>query len=71
VVSGDTVLGLAKSGSNTQRAVLLADISRVETRGKWDSVKSIGLTAGILLGLVGALAILMHTGCKDRLCVGS
>jgi hypothetical protein len=34
VVSGDTVLGLAKSGSNTQRAVLLADISRVETRGR-------------------------------------
>ena len=71
VVSGDTLLGLAKSESNAQRAVLLADISRVETPGKWDSVKTIGLTAGILLGLLGAMALAWHIGCQDKLCVGS
>ncbi len=71
VVLGDTLLGHARTESNAQRAVLLADISRVETPGKWDSVKTIGLTAGILLGLLGAMALAWHIGCQDKLCVGS
>jgi len=56
VVSGDSLLGLVKDESYGQRAVLLADISKVEIR-IGDALKTAGLVVGLPLLLIGVVVI--------------
>ena len=67
VVSGDSLLGLAKSESYTQRGVLLADVSRVEIR-KGDALKTVGLVVGLGMLFVGIATLGYYASCDDAFC---
>jgi hypothetical protein len=67
VVSGDSLLGLAKSESYAQRGVLLADISRVEIR-KGDALKTVGLVLGLTVLLFGIAATVTCATDEDAYC---
>jgi hypothetical protein len=67
VVSGDSLLGLAKSKSFAQRGVLLADISKVEIR-KGDALKTVGLVVGLGMLFVGIATLGYYASCDDAFC---
>ena len=67
VVSGDTLLGLVKTEGYGQRAVLLADISRVEIR-KGDALKTVGLVVGLALLFVGIATTVACASSDDYVC---
>ncbi len=66
VVSGDSLLGLVKDESYRQRAVLLADISKVEIR-KGDALKTAGLVVGLALLAAGIASAITFAGCDGNL----
>ena len=67
VVSGDSLLGLAKSESYAPRGVLLADISRVEIR-KGDALKTVGLVVGLGMLFVTIATLGYYASCDDAFC---
>jgi hypothetical protein len=67
VVSGDSLLGLAKSEAYAPRGVLLADISRVEIR-KGDALKTVGLVVGLAMLFVGIAATVTCATDEDAYC---
>ena len=67
VISGDSLQGLVKTEAYRQRAVLLADIARVEIR-KGDALKTAGLVVGLVMLFAGITATAACASSDDLVC---